>query len=152
MSIDHRCAKHDLLCGDEKCTCDQKPSRELAPVAGSRNFMKAVELIKAERERQISEEGYSVQHDDMHNGHQIAMAAATYAWPGMRKITTHISDDCGGCSVILDRSVLWPWQALAYKPERERLRELVKAGALIVAEIERLQRRIDSMETSSVND
>lgn len=92
-----------------------------------------IELINAERERQVSEKGWTPEHDDSHTTGQIARAAACYALPACRRYT--YAD--GSCA-------MWPWEAAWWKPTpNDRIRELTKAGALIVAEMERLQ-RLDS--------
>lgn len=75
--------------------------------------------ISAERWRQINEEGWSPEHDDDHDKGELANAAACYA----------IGDPMG----------LWPWE-LSWFKLGDRRRNLVKAGALIIAEIERLDR------------
>lgn len=88
----------------------------------------AVELIVKERERQIKDEGYDTQHDDMHSVGELAMAAASYAIPPMLRPAE-------------TAPLIFPWMGHAWKPTpRNRIRELTKAGALIVAEIERVQR------------
>lgn len=87
----------------------------------------ALALIAAERRRQIDVEGYTPGHDDEdHSTGQLAMAAACYA--------LHPSEDEPS-----EPPQFWPWGNDWWKPG-DRVRELVKAGALIVAEIERLQR------------
>lgn len=84
----------------------------------------AVGLIAAERERQKSVEGWTEAHDDAHAFHELAKAAACYAFP-----------------FVNDMNDRWPFGREWWKPTpNDRVRELVKAGALIVAEIERLQR------------
>ena len=86
--------------------------------------MIAIQLIQQERERQIIKEHYSTGHDDRHTRGTIAIAAAKYALPAGR------------------RDVLKYPSKWRFKPSPDdRIRELVKAGALIVAEIERLQRK-----------
>ena len=35
----------------------------------------------------------------------------------------------------------WPWEPASFKPQDGQIRNLVKSGALIAAEIERLQRK-----------
>ena len=40
---------------------------------------KAIEDITAERKRQIEVEGWSSEHDDVHTGGEMALAAAAYA-------------------------------------------------------------------------
>lgn len=91
-----------------------------------------VNLIMRERNRQLNEEGWDTSHDDAHDMGELARAAACYAVP--RDYRT------------LDRSFVgipieWPFEDKWWKPTPEvRIRELVKAGALIAAEIDRLQR------------
>ena len=85
-----------------------------------------VGLIAAERQRQVSVEGWTPGHDDEHTDSTIAHAAACYAY---------------GAPFISGVTV-WPWDASWWKPTpNDRVRELVKAGALIAAEIDRLQRK-----------
>lgn len=89
-----------------------------------------------ERARQMEVEGYEVAHDDEHTQGQLARAAATYALP---EATVSV----GGSEYDL-RKVIWPWPREGFKPGDGsvpgRIRELEKAGALIVAEIDRLLR------------
>lgn len=90
--------------------------------------MKGIELIAAERQRQIEQEGWTPEHDAEHGKGELAEAAACYAMPE-RARQTGVSD------------LLWPWDEKWWKPTpNDRIRELVKAGALIAAEIDRLQR------------
>lgn len=87
----------------------------------------ALALIAAERRRQISVEGWTPEHDDEHDDGSLAQAAVCYA--SARRTTTGKSQ------------LFWPWNNAWWKPTpNDRVRELVKAGALIVAEIERMQR------------
>jgi len=91
----------------------------------------AIELIAAERERQVTAEGYSPAHDDEYEMDQLANAASCYALPRGSRYPVS-----GGVPVR------WPWEAHRWKPTPEdRERELVKAGALIAAELDRRQRR-----------
>ena len=83
--------------------------------------------VLRERVRQVKVLGQTHEHDDEHQGREIAAAAACYA---LRAAGLAIS--CGS-------STMWPWGPLAWKPDTPR-RMLVKAGALIMAEIERLDR------------
>lgn len=90
-------------------------------------------LIASERARQTSREGYTLAHDDEHDEGELACAAACYAIPDCGEDRAHALD------------ALWPWDDGDFKPTpNDRIRELVKAGALIVAEIERLQRALAS--------
>jgi hypothetical protein len=89
------------------------------------------ELIAAERQRQMDAGGYTAEHDAQHDHGGLARAAACYAMPdGWRDIR-------GGS--MNDTPHLWPWLSRYWKPTPDdRVRELVKAGALIAAEIDRL--------------
>lgn len=83
--------------------------------------------VLAERKRQIEVEGRTPEHDDAHVNCSMAKAAARYAL------------DAAGFSTYHHQFWLWPWEEAAWKPSDPR-RNLVKAGALILAEIERLDR------------
>lgn len=85
--------------------------------------MTAIEDIAAERRRQIEAEGWTPEHDDNHRDGAMAEAAACY---------------CIGSQYDL-RPDRWPWHKDWWKPTTRR-RNLIKAAALIVAEIERLDR------------
>jgi transcriptional regulator with XRE-family HTH domain len=93
---------------------------------------RGVELIAAERRRQVEAEGYDAAHDDEHGGGELAQAAAAYAWPG-----EHMRTRDGR---TVHRSVLWPWDGDGSWRPGDRLRDLTRAGALIAAEIDRLER------------
>jgi hypothetical protein len=82
--------------------------------------MTAITEIQAERQRQIEVEGWTPEHDDKHDNGELADAATCYACPSTR-------------------SLIWPWDEQWWKPTTRR-RDLIKAAALIVAEIERLDR------------
>lgn len=84
--------------------------------------------VLAERQRQIEAEGWTQAHDDEHGKGEMAGAAACYAVSSI----THWAKD----HVI---RTLWPWSPEWWKPSDPR-RNLVKAGALVLAEIERLDR------------
>jgi hypothetical protein len=99
--------------------------------------MNGVELIAEERQRQIDVEGWTPEHDDGHLFDVLALAASCYAMPaGCRVIQ-------GGASHMNSvLSLLWPFEKSAWKPRPgNRVKELVIAGALIAAEIDRLQRK-----------
>jgi hypothetical protein len=81
--------------------------------------------VLAERQRQIEAEGWTPEHDDQHTDGSLAIAAACYA----------IADRDGRA----EAPPFWPWALDWWKPADDR-RMLVKAGALILAEIERLDR------------
>lgn len=112
--------------------------------------MTAIDDIIAERKRQqearhLGGEGWSRDHDDEHIDGSLAQAAATYAFLGSldhgeRVCSANLFRDTphGAAAVV---ALLWPksWGRLWLKPKTRR-RDLIRAGALIVAEIERLDR------------
>jgi hypothetical protein len=87
--------------------------------------MTGIELIAVERKRQIEVEGFTPEHDCQHDGGAIAAAAGCYALYNWSRT------DC---------ERLWPWDMKWWKPSNDQIKNLVKAGALIVAEIDRLQK------------
>ncbi|MEM1191515.1 MAG: hypothetical protein AAGI72_23490 [Pseudomonadota bacterium] len=99
---------------------------------------KAIEDIAAERKRQIEQERWTPEHDDSHDGGELCAAAACYAATAASKQLYSSSDDTAIAITILTGRI-WPWGNRWWKPGTVR-RMLVKAGALIVAEIERLDR------------
>jgi hypothetical protein len=93
-----------------------------------------VELIAAERERQMSHEGWTPEHDDKHTDFELSKAADSY-------LCAVISPDEEGDENGKSRPAWdWPWDKDWWKPSDDPVRNLVKAGALIAAEIDRLQR------------
>lgn len=96
--------------------------------------MNGIESIAAERRRQVSDENWTPEHDDLHGSGEIAGAAACYA---MRDL--NIGDVRLGRNVQQIIGDLWPWAKAWWKPKTPR-ENLVRAGALIAAEIDRLDR------------
>lgn len=93
-----------------------------------------IQLIAQERLRQVTEEGFDFAHDDLCVNSDLAMAAAAYALPESVKYSD-------GSEWFSDRDELWIWELEWWKPTPDnRIKELAKAGALIAAEIDRLQR------------
>jgi hypothetical protein len=79
--------------------------------------------VLAERRRQIEKERWTPEHDDEHTDGVLALAASCYA-----------TADTGS-----PLPKVWPWDPADWKPKGKR-RNLVRAGALILAEIERIDR------------
>lgn len=99
-------------------------------------FRRVMLDIEAERLRQFRQEGYSDEHDDEHVNQELARAAACYIDFYCSGEDVEIVDhDDGGQNVHHD----WPWEARSWKPKDPR-RDLIRAAALIVAELERLDR------------
>ena len=106
------------------------------------------ELIGVERGRQIAQEGWSPEHDDQHRAGELGLAAIVYADIGGRlgnggELQDISVEDYAGAS----SGPWWPWEKEWFKPSEDPIRNLVKAGALIAAEIDRL-RRIKSGEVA----
>lgn len=105
-----------------------------------------IELIAEERQRQI-DKGYDANHDSKHNFEELANAAKTYINAAF--LTTE-SREKGNSS---ESAIAWheynepfEWKYLklgwpeedSFKPDTP-LQDLVKAGALIAAAIDRLE-------------
>ena len=89
----------------------------------------ALQDVANERRRQIEVEGWTPKHDDNHTAAEMAIAAACYILYGI--------DSVGNFG-----SSLWNWTGWArgwFKP-KDRRSNLVRAAALLLAEIERLDR------------
>lgn len=97
--------------------------------------------IENERRRQVTHEGWSTAHDDEHCNGEMAKAGAVYAWfaslPEKRREIIMAAAENGDDAAIYRR--LWPWERGWFKPGTAR-RMLIKAAALLVAEIERIDR------------
>lgn len=106
---------HDI----EKKNTDWTPSPDL---------LSGVELICMERERQVNEFGYNAKHDNSEKDEGLAHAAVCYAIPDGPNREKYVND-------------FYPWHIVTYKPTPDnRIKELIKSGALIAAEIDSLQR------------
>jgi len=91
--------------------------------------MTGAELIAKERERQITEEGWTAEHDNEHPNGNLAIAGACYALATFGYYASEAMN-------------LWPWASEWWKPTpNDPIRQLIKAGALIAAEIDKLQRQ-----------
>ena len=112
--------------------------------------MNGIELITEERQRQINNEGWTAEHDEQHTEGELALVAALYATPE----PLYVKRKNGGNISFIDP---WPWHdevectrygdGLTYKvpawdkrKKHNKLRRLVIAGALIAAEIDRLEK------------
>lgn len=82
-------------------------------------------MIAVERERQVKDEGYNAEHDQVHAPMTLAKAAVSY-------ILCNIEN-----KRRIAKTTYWPWDDNSYKP-RDMKRNLVRAGALVAAAIDRL--------------
>jgi hypothetical protein len=107
----------------------------VADVLAAMSLESGVGLIERERLRQIKKEGWRAEHDDEHDMRELALAALSY-------VDAHANPD----EYAEDNGKLpgsrndWPWDEKWWKPSKDPVRNLVKAGALIAAEIDRLLR------------
>ncbi|QXN71477.1 hypothetical protein RCHOTPOCKET_48 [Rhodobacter phage RcHotPocket] len=101
----------------------QRPTIREPDEASIWNLSRALQDVADERQRQREAEGWTLDHDDGHAGGELARAGACYA--------LHAGVDLGGQTPLF-----WPWSKEWFKPKNAR-RDLVRAAALIVAEIER---------------
>lgn len=121
------------------------------PASGRRRFLaKATRDVVDERVRQMEKLQWSPAHDDEHTDESLALVAAMYALPSSARVMEKraFDRDVGRSAgeVVLVKDwvevpTLWPqsWHGSAWKP-KERRRDLVRAAALLIAEIQRLDR------------
>lgn len=102
---------------------------------------KGIDLIAAERERQITEEGYTAEHDQDHAA-EIAWAARCYVENtamGLTGLPTFTPGEGWRAESVPEfHEFPWPWHKDYWKPTGDPVRDLVKAGALIAAAIDSL--------------
>lgn len=102
----------------------------------------ALSLIVEERRRQIEEEGFTAERDDGYTDGSLASAGAAYALAAATDpATRRVIDEFGGRGLPNSLCGVWPksWSLSWFRPKTRR-EDLVKAGALIIAELERLDR------------
>lgn len=128
MSIEHTCE----WCGEEydlrhgACpACGMSPERK-----------KIIEWILAERDRQVTVEGFDEEHDHPYTD-ELPRAAACYAVAAARGPTTALSmRDAHDVRI-------WPWSTFWLRKPHNRQRRLIIAAALIMAELERMGRSVE---------
>ncbi|HBT1933605.1 ead/Ea22-like family protein [Klebsiella spallanzanii] len=108
----------------------------LKKLAESRTVTAAAADVFSERQRQVTAEGWTPEHDDEYTDGELPRAASCYALMAWREKC--LSD---GEYAVSQKALpyYWPWDPAWWKPTSPR-RDLVKAGALILAEIERIDR------------
>lgn len=86
------------------------------------------DLIRFERLRQRTEEKYSDAHDARYVDGELAQAATAYIRAALEP----------GFWPVGSPPTSWPWDVEGWKPGTDPVQALVKAGALIAAELDRL--------------
>lgn len=89
-----------------------------------------------ERVRQLEAEDWDYEHDDQYVNRELVTAAVCYAEQGSNPYTVGV------------QPMVWPWGADDWKPKSYR-ENLVRAAALLIAEIERIDRNGESKEERS---
>lgn len=116
-----------------RITGNQEPPTHMAGIEAlpyQDTAVTGIDIAREERMRQIREEGFTPEKDDDYDNDELARAAMVYAnpFPDRFFIKKH-----------------WPWDMKWYKPDKTdtpdgRIRELAKASALLMAEIDRILR------------
>lgn len=104
-------------------------ARELLAAAPDKEVPQAWLDVRAERRRQIEAKGWTPEHDDLYCSAELPRAAAAYILNGAND----------------EAPAIWPFVAKWWKP-RDARSNYVRAGALILAEIERLDRAAHGKE------
>lgn len=101
---------------------DWRAMRKYIAELQAQSVNKAVNDVLAERQRQIDVKGWTPEHDDTYVRGELAAAAICYIEPS-------------------EADIYWPadWHDGSFRPSNEH-RNLVKATALLLAELERLDR------------
>lgn len=109
-----------------------------APEPTSGPMRHAVNAVLAERLRQVTTEGWTPAHDDKHSSGDLSKAAGCYA------LFSEAFPDEG------KPPPQWPWAREWWKPKDCR-HDLVRAAALLIAEIERIDRREERAELADAD-
>ena len=99
-----------------------------------------IELISDERQRQIEVEGYSAQHDSNHKASDFVYAAIAYIESAKVGINCAEIGNTNENEIMRRKTEMGSYYPFGwkFKPSTD-VRDLVKAGALIAATIDRLQ-------------
>lgn len=129
-----RAAEREAALSDRILDLEAAEAAQRAVV--ERTFGPGYEAILSERARQIAVEGWDAEHDDRenHDG-QLALAARCYELPDAPP----------------EPPEGWPWDAEWWRP-REPWANLVRAGALWLAEADRLERAGDRIGAAVVRE
>ncbi len=116
---------------------------EISLAESRHSFIPGVKQLQAlfvERLRQIRDEGFTETRDDEQRRGELAIAAACYAEEAFCQLRT--PDRLPEISHVVPD--LWPWEPTWWKPSLDARRNLVKAGALILAAIGVIDRAIET--------
>jgi hypothetical protein len=91
--------------------------------------MSALSDVANERYSQVIEKGYDSKHDDVYRDRELTFAAVGYIFNSLK---------------LSDSVEWWPWDLSHWKP-RDARDDLVRAAALLIAEIDRIDREVTSV-------
>lgn len=129
-------------------TCEfMETFKDIKDYLQEKDMKTGIELIAEERQRQIEVEGYSQQHDSQHDTSEFICAAIIYAESAKRGIVSHEFGNDNEIEIMVRKNDLryeFPWGD-SFKPSTD-IRDLVKAGALIAATIDRILNENDNLK------
>ncbi|HRL94738.1 MAG TPA: hypothetical protein PK873_14390 [Pseudomonas sp.] len=108
------------------------------PMEFKRMAPESLRDVLAERIRQIQQRGFHPEHDDEHTDGSLSRAAVCY----VEEACSQIGDPDRALNITRLAPDLWPWDDDDWKPSGAARRNLVKAAALILAEVDRIDRAI----------
>lgn len=91
--------------------------------------------VIAERQRQITDEGFTPEQDDKYDREELVSAAISYI-----RLATIWKDKDPDCYRKSSAPMSWPWSPEWWKPTNPR-RDMIKGIALLIAALERRDRR-----------
>lgn len=102
--------------------------------------MTGADKIAAERRRQVEEEGFTAAHDEHHGWADLLQAAHCYLFVAVVQLGDLAGDRAGIGPPEVWRAprMRWPWEAEAWKPAPAPERNLIRAGALYQAHLDRV--------------
>lgn len=112
---------------------------------------RGIELIAEERQRQIDVEGYSEQHDSQHKASELIYAAIAYAESAKIGVNCAEMGNTNEHEIMVRKvgmGIHYPF-GWVFKPSTD-VRDLVKAGALIAAAIDRILLKIAESEDEKI--
>lgn len=117
---------------DARARCE----RQMEQLQRWSGLSSAVELIAYERRRQVEQGGYTAAHDAGHGPGELLNAGISYA------IRAELANDPHRIPA-LPPPARWPWAPAEWSPRDDAVENMVRAAALIAAEIDReLEHRI----------
>lgn len=107
-------------------------------------MLDGIGVILEERTRQKLVEGWTETHDDQYSSQELIKASQSYL------MAAEFAEQFPGKDPAkMLAPMWWPWDRSWWKPSIDPIRNLEKAGALIAAEIDRLQRAAMRSEPNS---